>query len=633
SETEQPSLLLNTLTNFLICGWPLADTEKASNWKSIYRKIRVGADLGIIFTLDVDTYLSNTTIRAISMDFPKFVPSLQQIGKADENDNATMAYKTFIQETVRLFSNNTDNTTLKKIADEIFYFEVNLTKVSVNYDYSLGNCSCPNNGTDYEAAESSSENCSSSTASAPVWRAQVRHLPSMPQSTKLRDIDTRLGSEGWLQLIKDIFGDISVNLTGEEEVNIWDESFLKNAMNLIKKTSPATVSNYFGWKLLYKLGPIASDEMRKLNLEFNQVWRGLKGEEPHWRQCVNAINDPYDPIISYGLGDLYVKKYFNSSEKTDVENLALQIKNISGTIINSTIWMNETTKEKAQLKLNNMVFKMGYPSDMTNETLLESMYQPVGNITRNDTFIDIYLKFRKSNAIYKLQKIHSAYDRTEEWPLEPMKVNGYHNLRDNSNVLPVALLQYPFYSLGVPSSVKMGTLGFILGHEVTHAFVGPGNLQRRHYYLDGNYTTWWSEQGNTNFSTAEQCVRDLYNRTEEKTGLKVSPLRTFSENFADIKGLETAFLAHKKFIEEQKGEPQRLPCLDQVDPDQLFFISLAYSFCQNDQRAELIDIIERDPHSPSKIRVNVLLGNSKSFLTTFRCNNTDPMHLNSTCDV
>ncbi|CAN7999508.1 unnamed protein product, partial [Ixodes hexagonus] len=398
------------------------------------------------------------------------------------------------------------------------------------------------------------------------------HKPSPKPSTKLKDIDVRLESEGWLQLIKNIFRDISVNLTEEEEVNVWVETFFKNAMDLINRTSPATVSNYFGWKLLYKLGPIASGKMRMLNLEFNKIWRGLKGEEPHWRRCVNAINDPYDPIISYGLGKLYIKKYFNSSEKADVEDLALQIKNISEIIINSTIWMNETIKEKAQLKLDNMVFKMGYPSDMTNETLLERMYQPVGNITINDTFIDIYLKFRHSNAIYKLEKIHTAYDRTKEWPLEPMKVNGYHNLRDNWNVLPAVLLQYPFYSLGVPSSVKMGTLGFILGHEITHAFVGPG----RHYYLDGDSFTWWSEWGNENFTTARKCLTNLYNRTEETTGLKVSPERTFAENFADVRGLKTAFLAHQKFLQEHRDEPRRLPCLNNVNPDQLFFLSLAY---------------------------------------------------------
>ncbi|CAN7938929.1 unnamed protein product, partial [Ixodes hexagonus] len=412
SETEQRFQLLNTLNNFDICGWPLNNTESASNWANIYRKIRIGADLGIIFTIDVDTYLKNSTIRAISMDYPKFVPSLYQIANAKkEEDNATNAYKTFIRKTVRLFSNSTDNTTLEQIADEIFDFEVNLTTpfASIDYNYSFdiyGNYSNENYSYDYEYY---TEDTSTETP-GDVTSPPTSHEPS----TKLKDIDTRLNSSGWLQLIKDIFRDISVNLTGEEDVNVWNEYFLKNAMNLINRTSPVIVSNYFGWKLLYKLGPMVSDEIRQLNLDFNKVWRGLKGEEPQWRRCVNAINDPYDPIISYGLGDLYIKQYFNSSEKKDVENLALQIKNISRTIINSTIWMNETTKGKAQLKLNNTVFKMGYPSDMTNKTLLENMYQPVGNITRNDTFIEIYLKFRNSNAIHKLKKIHTAYNRTEE---------------------------------------------------------------------------------------------------------------------------------------------------------------------------------------------------------------------------
>uniref|UniRef100_A0A1S4KRE4 Peptidase M13 C-terminal domain-containing protein n=2 Tax=Ixodes scapularis TaxID=6945 RepID=A0A1S4KRE4_IXOSC len=105
------------------------------------------------------------------------------------------------------------------------------------------------------------------------------------------------------------------------------------------------------------------------------------------------------------------------------------------------------------------------------------------------------------------------------WPIEPMAVNGYHYIRDNSNVLPAVLLQYPFYAFGVPSSVKMGTLGFVIGHEIHHAF----DAQGRNYYLDGNKQPWWSQKTIKSFSAPQKCVERLYsNETEETTKLKAS---------------------------------------------------------------------------------------------------------------
>ncbi|CAN7987781.1 unnamed protein product [Ixodes pacificus] len=101
-----------------------------------------------------------------------------------------------------------------------------------------------------------------------------------------------------------------------------------------------------------------------------------------------------------------------------------------------------------------------------------------------------------------------------------MAVNGFHHLQDNSNVLPAVFLQYPFYAFGVPSSVKMGTLGFVIGHEIHHAFNAQGS---KNHYLDGNQQQWWSQQTIANFSAPQKCVEHLYsNETEETTKLKVN---------------------------------------------------------------------------------------------------------------
>ncbi|CAN8016513.1 unnamed protein product, partial [Ixodes persulcatus] len=301
-------------------------------------------------------------------------------------------------------------------AQDIFDFEVNLTKKYYDFDFELPDFPDDNSTYDYLYDY---QDVSSSTIEPELLQARSDESSSPPEkepepSTKLKDIDRKLESEGWLQLLKNIFQDASVNLTGEEEVNAFSKTFLQRVMKFLNETSGVIVNNYFGWKLLSKLGPIASHNMTTLNLEFNKVWKGLKGPEPRWRHCISALNDPYDPLIGYGMGKLYLNKYFNSTQKKDVELHAERIREAHEAVIQNTTWMDNETKEEAKNKLKNVVFKIGYPEEIYKEEVLKDMYKHVGNMTRNDPFLDIYLTFRKNNAINKLQKVHSPHNRSKE---------------------------------------------------------------------------------------------------------------------------------------------------------------------------------------------------------------------------
>uniref|UniRef100_V5GMS7 Putative peptidase family m13 n=1 Tax=Ixodes ricinus TaxID=34613 RepID=V5GMS7_IXORI len=316
SKVEQMSQLINVLNKFHIYGWPLEKSTNESNsthWTNIYRKIRIGADLGFIFTLNVETYFLTTSNRpeAITLKYPSFVPSRIQIARyKKENDTAAFAYYEFIRKTVRLFSNSTSNERVSTIAEDIFNFEVQLAKM-LEFDFEFPDL----NISIYDYANYSYDyyDTQDPTDGAVIGSVDVTTKKPVDEehNTRYKVNEAWLNSIGWLQLLKDIFQDVSVNLTGEEEMNIFEPSYFQEAMKLINNTPAETLSNYFGWKLLYELGPIASDDMRKLNLEFNHIWKGTEEEEPHWRRCVSAISDPIDPILGYGLGSLYIKKYFN----------------------------------------------------------------------------------------------------------------------------------------------------------------------------------------------------------------------------------------------------------------------------------------------------------------------------------
>uniref|UniRef100_A0A0K8R6W0 Peptidase M13 N-terminal domain-containing protein n=1 Tax=Ixodes ricinus TaxID=34613 RepID=A0A0K8R6W0_IXORI len=129
---EEISRLRKTLKEFGISKWPLIPgSNETINWKEIYRKIRVGADMSFIFNVDLLPHLFNTSQPAIYIEVSKFVPSLYQIYTArTNNDSAVQAYENFIKQTVILFSEKKDINVTTKIAQDIFDFEVNLTKNS-----------------------------------------------------------------------------------------------------------------------------------------------------------------------------------------------------------------------------------------------------------------------------------------------------------------------------------------------------------------------------------------------------------------------------------------------------------------------------------------------------------------------
>lgn len=67
--------------------------------------------------------------------------------------------------------------------------------------------------------------------------------------------------------------------------------------------------------------------------------------------------------------------------------------------------------------------------------------------------------------------------------------------------------------------MNYGSIGYIIGHEITHAFDSQGS----NFDKDGNYVEWWAEEGKKNFMEKMKCFIDQYgNYTVEEVGIKVS---------------------------------------------------------------------------------------------------------------
>lgn len=66
--------------------------------------------------------------------------------------------------------------------------------------------------------------------------------------------------------------------------------------------------------------------------------------------------------------------------------------------------------------------------------------------------------------------------------------------------------------------MNYGSIGSIIGHEITHGFDDEG----RQYDLNGNLVDWWNPETEKQFLLKTQCIIEQYgNYTDLKANLSV----------------------------------------------------------------------------------------------------------------
>jgi putative endopeptidase len=155
----------------------------------------------------------------------------------------------------------------------------------------------------------------------------------------------------------------------------------------------------------------------------------------------------------------------------------------------------------------------------------------------------------------------------------------------------------------------MGSIGAIIGHEITHAFDASGAK----FDLNGNAADWWTKEDYEAFSDRCAGMKDMFDRFEDAPGIPTSGEQTMSENIADLGGLSAGL----QVLESKKAQP---------DYD-LFFTSYADTWrtLHNRQMVRYLNIA--DVHALAWLRTNVPLMQLGQFYDTYGISENDGMYL------
>jgi putative endopeptidase len=379
------------------------------------------------------------------------------------------------------------------------------------------------------------------------------------------------------------------------EVNVRTPSFFKEVSTVLQEESVADLKTFLRWKLIFSTSSYLSSDLEE---EYFSITKADLNQtmQPRWKRVIAVENT----ALGEAIGHIYVDRYFDPSSKARVQEIVINLKNAYRERIQNLTWMDPETKQKALMKLEGLEIQVGYPDEWLNYSELE---------VKNDSYVNNTFRASKFYLHYGplgLDRLGKPVNR-KLWLMNPHDTNAYAYQRQIVTVFPAGILQPPFFNKDAEDAVNYGSIGYIIGHEMTHHFDSQG----RKFDASGNLTDWWTQKDADNFNNSTRILVDQYNKFEVLPGLYINGNLTLGENIADFGGVTIAYHAYKN---SSKGEPQ---VIDNFTGDQRFFISYAQVWRESNTEGYLLNHVLTEVHSVSRFRVNGVVYNVPGFYKAF----------------
>jgi putative endopeptidase len=393
-------------------------------------------------------------------------------------------------------------------------------------------------------------------------------------------------------------------LAQDVDLNVDQPKYMQEFDRQLQQTSLADWKVYFKWQALSSSAAALSAPLVEEDFAFyGKYLRGQAEMKPRWKRCVEST----DRFLGEALGKKYAEKYFPPAAKARAEEMVRNILLAMRDDILSRPWMSDETKERAMAKIATFNPKIGYPDRWKDYSRVD---------IRRDAFFEDYLAGRRFIVEDDLQTIGKPVDRGR-WGMTPPTSNAYYNPLWNEIVFPAGILQPPGFDNNAVDAVNYGSIGVVIGHEISHGFDDQG---AKFDYL-GSLRNWWTDNDSKQFQVRGACVANQFDNYFIEPGVHHNGKFVLGESIGDLGGAKVAFLAYEKSLE---GKP-RPPDIDGFTPEQQFFIAWGQWRGDAIRIEEQRVMMQSDPHPIGKYRVIGPLSNLPQFQQAFSCKADSPM--------
>ncbi len=398
----------------------------------------------------------------------------------------------------------------------------------------------------------------------------------------------------------------SMGVKNIDSVIVGQPGFFTQLNSAINKFSIGDWKAYLKWHLISTFADKLSSKFDNEKFHFRgEIMSGVKEQKPRWKR----IQDATERAMGELLGQIYVAKYYSPKTKKRYEKIVDDCINAFANRIKKLDWMNDSTKQKALIKLYAINKKVGYPDKWKDFSALKI---DRSSFVRNTIRANIFWFERNIN------KLGKPVDKSE-WNMTPQTWNAYYNPSNNEIVLPAAAFIVP----GVPDSLVDDAVAYAyagastISHELTHGFDDEGRL----FDAKGNLHNWWTKEDEKRFNEKTKLLVEQFNNYVVLDSMHINGKATLGENIADLGGDVIGWDAFKQTKEYKEGKK-----INGLTPAQRFWIGYAYSWLGHARPEALAQQVLTDVHSPNFLRVNGPFSDVDAFYKAFNIKPGQPMY-------
>jgi len=376
----------------------------------------------------------------------------------------------------------------------------------------------------------------------------------------------------------------AAGLDTQKQITVWQPSAIRGISALVASEPLDTWKAFLIFHTINHSAGLLPPAFADAGFEFyGHTLQGTPKQRDRWKRAIGALNND----LGDAVGQIYVKKYFPASSKAQVKQMVDNILAAFTDRVDQLDWMTPATKQKAKAKIATVRVGVGYPETWRDYAdLTISRDDPVGN----------HLRAEQHEYQHQLAKLGQPVDKGEWW-MTPQTVNAVNLPLQNALNFPAAILEAPFFDPKADAASNYGSIGAVIGHEISHSFDNTG----AEFDAQGRLANWWTPEDQAHFKATGQKLVEQYNAYEPLPGLHVNGQQTLGENIADVSGLTIAWIAYHKSL---GGKPA--PVINGLSGDQRFFLAFAQSWRTKTRPAALRAQVIGDGHAPGNFRAQTV---------------------------
>jgi len=377
---------------------------------------------------------------------------------------------------------------------------------------------------------------------------------------------------------------------------IYNPNYVQHLDEVFTEDNVTKLKHYMLVRYLLSETEALDEETMQVEMEAYNQYFDTTGDQTTEQKAFVFIKG----MLPDSLAKEYIKMYSSEENRQKVEDICYQVLDAYHEIFSENEWIAQETKDYAVQKLDAMTVNAGWPDKWQDYSGLN-----IEGLSYHEA-IDEIEAYAGQLAVNLLGTVPDK----EMWADDMcvLECNAYYDPGDNSINIIAGIMAEPFYYTDIPAEELYASLGYVIGHEISHGFDSNG----AQYDLKGNLNNWWTDEDLKEFNSRVEKMDKYLDGILIMDDYYVNGSNVDSEMIADMTGLQCML----KIAEKEKD----------FDYEKFFEYFAEINASISLYSSEL-SWLQSDPHPFEYQRTNVSVQQFKEFYKAYGVTEGDGMYL------